>query len=67
MLLGHEAAGTVVSIGAGVDDLEPGQRVVTVFLPRCEERPICRTGGKSACSVGTESAGPEHCPADPPA
>lgn len=57
MLLGHEAAGTVVALGAGVDDLEPGQRVVTVFLPRCEECPNCRTGGKLPCSVGTESNG----------
>ena len=57
MLLGHEAAGTVVAVGADVDDLEPGQRVVTVFLPRCEECPNCRTGGKLPCSVGTESNG----------
>jgi alcohol dehydrogenase len=57
MLLGHEAAGTVVSVGTEVDDLEPGQRVVTVFLPRCEECSNCRTGGKLPCTAGTESNG----------
>lgn len=57
MLLGHEAAGTVVAVGTEVSDLEPGQRVVTVFLPRCEECTNCRTGGKLPCSAGTESNG----------
>jgi alcohol dehydrogenase len=57
MLLGHEAAGKVVAVGADVNDLAPGQRVVTVFLPRCEECTNCRTGGKLPCSVGTESNG----------
>lgn len=57
MLLGHEAAGIVVAVGDQVKDLEPGQRVVTVFLPRCEECTNCRTGGKLPCSVGTESNG----------
>ena len=57
MLLGHEAAGRVVAVGADVDDLQPGQRVVTVFLPRCEECSNCHTGGKLPCSVGTESNG----------
>jgi alcohol dehydrogenase len=62
MLLGHEAAGIVVAVGAQVDDLEPGQRVVTVFLPRCEECTNCRTGGKLPCSVGTESNGAGSLP-----
>jgi alcohol dehydrogenase len=57
MLLGHEAAGIVVAVGDQVKDLEPGQRVVTVFLPRCEECTNCHTGGKLPCSVGTESNG----------
>lgn len=65
MLLGHEAAGTVVAVGADVNDLEPGQRVVTVFLPRCEECPNCRTGGKLPCSTGTESNGAGTLPGGP--
>lgn len=53
MLLGHEAAGTVVRVGEGVTGLEPGQRVVTVFLPRCGECANCLTDGKLPCIPGT--------------
>lgn len=55
MLLGHEAAGIVEELGEGVTDLEVGQRVVTVFLPRCEECPSCLTGGKLPCEPGSKS------------
>lgn len=55
MLLGHEAAGIVVETGSDVTDLEPGQRVVTVFLPRCGECANCATDGKLPCIPGTEA------------
>ncbi|WP_336855089.1 alcohol dehydrogenase catalytic domain-containing protein [Sinomonas albida] len=55
MLLGHEAAGLVVECGDGVDDLEPGQRVVLTFLPRCGECRECRTEGRLPCSRGSQS------------
>src|SRR5689334_3703621 len=35
MALGHEAAGVVEEIGAGVDDLAKGDHVVMVFMPSC--------------------------------
>lgn len=53
MLLGHEAAGIVEELGEGVDDLEVGQRVVMVFLPRCGECRGCRTDGRLPCEVGS--------------
>ena len=53
MLLGHEAAGRVVELGAGVDDLRVGQRVVMAFLPRCGECAGCRTDGKLPCLPGS--------------
>lgn len=53
MLLGHEAAGIVVTVGSEVHDIEPGTRVTTVFLPRCESCEACATGGKLPCSTGT--------------
>ena len=56
MLLGHEAAGRVVSVGEGVY-LQPGQRVVTVFLPRCGECDGCLTGGKLPCEPGSVANG----------
>ena len=35
MALGHEAAGIVRELGAGVSDLAPGDHVVMVFVPSC--------------------------------
>jgi alcohol dehydrogenase len=55
MLLGHEAAGRVLEIGAGVSDVEVGQRVVMTFLPRCGECAGCATDGRLPCSVGTDA------------
>lgn len=55
MLLGHEAAGLVVEVGEAVTDLEVGTRVVTVFLPRCENCEACSTGGKLPCSEGSRT------------
>ena len=57
MLLGHEAAGIVVELGEGVDDLEPGDRVIATFLPRCGECAECLTDGRLPCSVGSASNG----------
>ncbi|GAA4282782.1 alcohol dehydrogenase catalytic domain-containing protein [Brevibacterium daeguense] len=55
MLLGHEAAGVVVSWGDQVEDLEEGQRVTMTFLPRCGECAACATDGRLPCTRGTES------------
>jgi len=55
MLLGHEAAGRVESLGEGVVDLTVGQRVIMTFLPRCGECVGCRTAGRLPCSVGSAS------------
>lgn len=53
MLLGHEAAGIVESVGAGVDDVAPGQRVVMTFLPRCGECAGCASNGRTPCGPGS--------------
>ena len=53
MLLGHEAAGRVVELGAGVSDLRVGQRVVMAFLPRCGDCAGCHTDGKLPCIPGS--------------
>lgn len=55
MLLGHEAAGIVEELGAGVDDIMLGQRVVMTFLPRCGDCAGCRSNGKTPCEEGTAS------------
>lgn len=53
MLLGHEASGVVERVGSTVTDLEVGQQVTTVFLPRCGECRNCLTDGKLPCIPGT--------------
>ncbi|MFB7875283.1 alcohol dehydrogenase catalytic domain-containing protein [Nocardia sp. NPDC056064] len=53
MLLGHEAAGIVESLGSGVDDVAPGQRVVMTFLPRCGECAGCASNGRTPCGPGS--------------
>lgn len=55
MLLGHESAGIVEAIGADVDDVSVGDRVVMSFLPRCGQCRECRTDGRLPCSVGSEA------------
>ncbi len=53
MLLGHEAAGVVIGVGDAVGDIDPGQRVVMSFLPRCGQCPDCGEGGRLPCSIGS--------------
>lgn len=52
MVLGHEAAGVVEAVGEGVDDLSPGDHVVTVFMPNCGHCLPCAQGRPALCEVG---------------
>ncbi|WBP94339.1 alcohol dehydrogenase catalytic domain-containing protein [Mycolicibacterium neoaurum] len=56
MLLGHEAAGIVETVG-GTSDLAPGQRVVMTFLPRCGQCRACATDGLAPCIPGSAANG----------
>lgn len=49
MVLGHEAAGVVESVGVGVDDLARGDHVVLVFVPSCGHCPPCSEGRPALC------------------
>ena len=53
---GHEAAGEVVAVGPGVDDLAIGAQVVLSILPRCLACDACRAGRTNLCSWGGELA-----------
>ncbi|KUH94391.1 alcohol dehydrogenase catalytic domain-containing protein [Mycobacterium sp. IS-3022] len=53
MLLGHEAAGVVEALGAGVSDVSVGTRVVMTFLPRCGQCAACATDGLTPCEPGS--------------
>jgi alcohol dehydrogenase len=50
MVLGHEAAGEVVEVGAGVADVGLGDRVVLVFVPRCGTCAACASGTPALCA-----------------
>ena len=52
MALGHEAAGEVVELGAGVTLVKPGDHVVMVFVPSCGHCIPCMEGRPALCEPG---------------
>lgn len=56
-VLGHEAAGVVDALGAGVESLSVGDRVVLSWTPACGACPACRRGDVQLCHGLKMSAG----------
>ncbi len=52
MVLGHEAAGEVVELGPGVNDLAIGDHVVLAFVPSCGHCGPCLDGRAALCEPG---------------
>jgi alcohol dehydrogenase len=50
MALGHEAAGFVEEVGAGVRDVKPGDHVVLCFVPSCGVCAECSSGRPALCA-----------------
>jgi len=57
MVLGHEASGEVVELGAGVRDLAIGDHVVLVFVPSCGHCLPCMEGRPALCEPGAKANG----------
>jgi len=57
MALGHEAAGIVRELGAGVSDLAVGDHVVVVFVPSCGLCAPCAEGRPALCEPGAAANG----------
>jgi NDMA-dependent alcohol dehydrogenase len=49
---GHEGAGVVEAVGAGVTRVKPGDHVVTSYIPACGRCRYCSTGHQNLCDRG---------------
>ncbi|KAK7908181.1 alcohol dehydrogenase [Apiospora marii] len=49
IVLGHEGAGIVESVGEGVTNVKPGDHVVALYTPECKECKFCKSGKTNLC------------------
>jgi alcohol dehydrogenase (nicotinoprotein) len=49
---GHEGAGIVEAVGPGVSRVQPGDHVVTSYIPACGRCRYCSTGHQNLCDRG---------------
>jgi S-(hydroxymethyl)glutathione dehydrogenase/alcohol dehydrogenase len=61
-VLGHEGAGVVEKVGAGVTSLAVGDHVVTLFSPQCRECLHCLSPKTNICLAIREQQGQGHLP-----
>src|SRR5690606_18401309 len=59
-VLGHEGAGTVVSVGEGVTGVAPGDEVVLNWAPSCGACPACARGEVWLCGSALDGAARVH-------
>uniref|UniRef100_A0A671WYA9 Alcohol dehydrogenase 1-like n=1 Tax=Sparus aurata TaxID=8175 RepID=A0A671WYA9_SPAAU len=48
-VLGHEAAGIVESVGPGVTEYQPGDKVIPLFIAQCRECRFCKDQRTNQC------------------
>jgi S-(hydroxymethyl)glutathione dehydrogenase/alcohol dehydrogenase len=56
-ILGHEGAGVVVEVGAGVRSVTPGDHVIPLYTPECRECEYCTSGKTNLCQAIRETQG----------
>ncbi|RVD85555.1 uncharacterized protein DFL_003875 [Arthrobotrys flagrans] len=49
VILGHEGAGIVESVGEGVTSVKPGDHVIALYTPECRECKFCKSGKTNLC------------------
>ncbi len=49
-ILGHEGAGIVREVGAGVKSVKPGDHVIPLYTPECRECKSCTSGKTNLCT-----------------
>ena len=50
-ILGHEGAGLVVEVGAGVTSLQPGDHVIPLYTPECRNCAYCLSQKTNLCQA----------------
>lgn len=50
-ILGHEGAGVVVEVGAGVTSLQAGDHVIPLYTPECRNCSYCLSGKTNLCQA----------------
>ena len=56
-ILGHEGAGVVVDVGAGVTSVKPGDHVIPLYTPECRQCDYCLSGKTNLCQAIRETQG----------
>ncbi|HYE38744.1 MAG TPA: S-(hydroxymethyl)glutathione dehydrogenase/class III alcohol dehydrogenase, partial [Ramlibacter sp.] len=58
-VLGHEGAGVVLEVGAGVTSLKPGDHVIPLYTPECRQCKFCLSRKTNLCQLirGTQGKG----------
>lgn len=60
VVLGHEGAGVVEAVGAGVEKVAPGDRVVLNWAIPCGHCPACANGDRNLCEAFNPVVGPRR-------
>jgi len=50
-VLGHEGAGVVREVGAGVQSVRPGDHVIPLYTPECRQCKSCLSGKTNLCTA----------------
>ncbi|MCZ6711319.1 MAG: S-(hydroxymethyl)glutathione dehydrogenase/class III alcohol dehydrogenase [Gammaproteobacteria bacterium] len=56
-IMGHEGAGVVVEVGAGVTSVTVGDHVIPLYTPECRQCKFCTSGKTNLCGAIRETQG----------
>jgi len=56
-IMGHEGAGVVVEVGAGVSSLAAGDHVIPLYTPECRQCKFCTSGKTNLCGAIRDTQG----------